>query len=101
MKLGELLELIKGPERIRITDENKKVLYAGFRGTFELHEHEADAAMVVTRVGIHTEIFRKENRENVLFAVEGNVPALDMITDIPYRDLEECIYTRIETKKES
>lgn len=97
MTLGEVVSRMSGPDRLHIETEDKEVIYNGYQGNLQFHEINKDAEVV--KIGLHMNVFRKSLRNEVLASTEGGVPLPDYITDIPYGDLEHCIYQKIVIKK--
>lgn len=107
MTVEEVLNCMEGPDRIKIVSEDGTELYRGYQGTMkrfngkqiEFNNDTVDMSAEVVKIGLFIEIYRREKREEILASTEGNVPMPDMITNISYGDLEQCIYTKIVTKK--
>ena len=97
MTLEEVVSRMSGPDRLHIETEDKEVIYNGYQGNLQFHEINKDAEVV--KIGLHMNVFRKSLRNEVLASTEGGVPLPDYITDIPYGDLEHCIYQKIVIKK--
>lgn len=107
MTVEEVLNCMEGPDRIKIVSEDGTELYRGYQGMMkkfngkeiEFNNDTVDMSAEVVKIGLFIEIYKREKRESILASTEGNVPIPDMITNISYGDLEECIYTKIVTKK--
>ncbi len=107
MTVREVVECMSGPDRIKIVDEEGTELFRGYQGMLQIltgkemeyQGENVNMSSEVVKIGLFVEIFSKENREAILASTEGRVPVPDMITDIPYREIEECIYIKIVTKK--
>lgn len=96
MTLEEVVSRMSGPDRLHIETEDKEVIYNGYQGNLQFQNVNKDAEVV--KIGLHMNVFRKSLRNEVLASTEGGVPLPDYITDIPYGDLEHCIYQKIVIK---
>lgn len=107
MNVREVLQKMSGPDRIIIMEESGKELFKGFQGmlqtikngTIDFKSKNVDMSAEVVKIGLLIEIYKREKRESILASTDGYVPIPDMITNISYGDLEQCIYTKIVTKK--
>ena len=107
MTVEEVLNCMEGTDRIKIVSEDGTELYRGYQGTMkrfngkqiEFNNDTVNMSVEVVKIGLFIEIYRKEKREEILASTEGNVQMPDMVTNISYGDLEQCIYTKNVTKK--
>lgn len=97
MTLEDVVSRMSGPDRLHIVTEDKEVLYNGYQGNLQFQNINKDAEVI--KIGLHMNVFRKSRRNEELASTEGGVPLPDYITDIPYGDLEHCIYQKIVIKK--
>lgn len=97
MTLEDVVSRMSGPDRLYIVTEDKEVLYAGYHGNLQLRNVNKDAEVI--EIGFYMNVFRRSKRDEELASTEGEVPLPDYITDIPYGDLEHCIYQKIVVKK--
>lgn len=102
LRLGQLLDVLINSDRIKIFDgDNEKapVLYTGFVACIDYEETQIDSSRRVARVGLGTDIFRKEKPGSwntfAHTAQLGEEVPVESISDFSYSDLEEIIYTRI------
>lgn len=97
MTLEDVVGRMSGPDRLHIVTEDKEVLYTGYQGNLQFRNINKDAEVI--EIGFYMNVFRRSKRDEELASTEGGVPLPDYITDIPYGDLEHCIYHEIVIKK--
>lgn len=99
MKLIEAVKLMSGPDRLYIETEDKEEIYRGYQGNWRFSEHEDLNDKEVVKIGLFTEIFRKELRQEKMASTYDYTKVPDMISDLRFSDLEYSIYQRITIKK--
>jgi hypothetical protein len=101
-QLGQLLDVLIPSDRIKVFDgasEKDPVLFTGFAANFNYTREHIDRSRRIARVGLGTDIFRKEkpgswNTFAHSTALGEEVP-VESISNFEYADLQEIIYTRI------
>lgn len=96
MVLEEVLERMKGPDRIRVMAGEKEV-YAGFNGTFKSEEKYREYAKYeVERLGVTLDIKHRKHKE------KGLLPPLhpEQTPDYRFSDLQTTLYFKITIKEE-
>lgn len=101
-QLGQLLDVLIPSDRIKVFDgasEKDTVLFTGFAANFNYTREHIDRSRRIARVGLGTDIFRKEkpgswNTFAHSTALGEEVP-VESISNFEYADLQEIIYTRI------
>lgn len=96
MVLEEVLERMKGPDRIRVMAGEKEI-YAGFNGTFKSEEKYREyAKSEVERLGATLDIKHRQHKE------KGLLPPLhpEQTPDYRFSDLQTTLYFKITIKEE-
>lgn len=95
MIAAEVIERMPPSERLAIVSEDGEILYKGYVDLY----HGEESTCEVTRIGLHTDVFRITMRDQMLHKTEMVVCPPDQWSDMQFSELEFLVYTQLVIKK--
>lgn len=96
--LDEVLSLNRSTDRLKIVEDNKTLLYIGYRGLFDYEDEEVKAANITPDLEVTKLSYSHELRRRDWKTTGDVIVKKDDAPTMNYADLEERIYLYIRVK---